>query len=74
MEKLTISILSFLLLCSQLYSQVNIGISKSKRFVINKETGKPFFWLGDTAWELFHRLTREETEKYFRKRAGQELM
>ena len=21
--------------------------------------GEPFFWLGDTAWELFHRLDRE---------------
>lgn len=31
--------------------------------------GKPFFLLGDTAWELFHRLTREETELYLRNRA-----
>lgn len=33
--------------------------------------GKPFFLLGDTAWELFHRLTREETELYLKKRAEQ---
>lgn len=26
--------------------------------------GKPFFYLGDTAWELFHRLNREEADKY----------
>ena len=26
--------------------------------------GKPFFWLADTAWELFHRLTLEEAELY----------
>lgn len=26
--------------------------------------GKPFFWLGDTGWLLFTRLTREETEQY----------
>lgn len=31
--------------------------------------GKPFFLLGDTAWELFHRLTREETEVYLKNRA-----
>jgi hypothetical protein len=31
--------------------------------------GKPFFLLGDTAWELFHRLTREEAELYLRNRA-----
>src|SRR5690606_2233883 len=29
------------------------------------EDGTPFFWLGDTAWELFHRLTREEIMQYF---------
>src|SRR5690349_15248581 len=28
------------------------------------EDGTPFFWLGDTAWELFHRLTREEIKFY----------
>jgi hypothetical protein len=26
--------------------------------------GKPFFWLGDTGWLLFTKLTREETETY----------
>ncbi len=26
--------------------------------------GPPFFWLGDTAWELFHRLTRDEIKSY----------
>lgn len=26
--------------------------------------GTPFFWLGDTAWELFHRLTLKEIEQY----------
>lgn len=31
--------------------------------------GKPFFWLGDTAWELFHRLTREEADMYLKNRA-----
>ena len=32
---------------------------------------QPFFWLGDTAWELFHRLNREEAERYLRNRAEQ---
>jgi len=34
--------------------------------------GTPFFWLGDTAWELFHRLTREEAALYLedRRRKG----
>lgn len=32
--------------------------------------GSPFFYLGDTAWELFHRLTREEAAEYLKDRAG----
>lgn len=31
--------------------------------------GKSFFLLGDTAWELFHRLTRDETEVFLKNRA-----
>ncbi len=31
--------------------------------------GKVFFWLGDTGWELFHRLNREEAVKYLDNRA-----
>src|SRR5215470_17400266 len=33
------------------------------------ENGKPFFYLGDTAWELFHRLNREEASEYLSNRA-----
>src|SRR3569833_2068273 len=28
------------------------------------EDGTPFFWLGDTGWELFHRLTLPEIATY----------
>lgn len=31
--------------------------------------GTPFFYLGDTAWELFHRLSREEADDYLNDRA-----
>ena len=34
-------------------------------------TGTPFFYLGDTAWELFHRLDREEADEYLSLRAAQ---
>lgn len=44
----------------------------SGRYLVT-ETGKPFFYLGDTAWELFHRLTREETELYLKDRAYKEF-
>ncbi|HEY9077218.1 MAG TPA: glycoside hydrolase family 140 protein [Anaerolineaceae bacterium] len=40
------------------------------RFLMT-EDGNPFFWLGDTAWELFHRLTLEEADYYFRTRTAQ---
>jgi len=30
--------------------------------------GKPFFWLGDTAWELFHRLDQNEVRYYLENR------
>src|ERR1044071_6109171 len=32
--------------------------------------GTPFFWLGDTGWELFHRLTLEEIKTYLDNRAA----
>lgn len=35
------------------------------------QEGKPFFYLGDTAWELFTRLTKSEVEKYFQVRKEQ---
>lgn len=37
------------------------------------ENGEPFYYLGDTAWELFHRLTREEVQEYLDVRARQEF-
>ncbi len=38
---------------------------------LQTEKGEPFFWLGDTAWELLHRTTREECSYYLRTRAVQ---
>ncbi len=43
-------------------------MSENQRFLVTGD-GRPFFWLGDTAWELFHRLNREEAERYLRNRA-----
>jgi hypothetical protein len=47
-----------------------LRVSDNRRYLVT-ETGEPFFWLGDTAWELFHRLTREEVDLYLRTRAAQ---
>ena len=41
------------------YPAPRLAVSANKRFLVTAD-GKPFFWLGDTAWELFHRTTREE--------------
>jgi len=35
------------------------------------EDGTPFFWLGDTGWELIHRLNRQEVEMYLKTRREQ---
>ena len=45
-----------------------LKVSDNKRFLVY-EDGKPFFWLGDTAWELFHRLNREDASRYLENRA-----
>ncbi len=45
-----------------------LRVSDNHRFLVTAE-GKPFFWLGDTAWELFHRLNREEATLYLEDRA-----
>ena len=46
-----------------------LKVSDNQRFLVG-EDGKPFFWLGDTAWELFHRLNREEADRYLEDRAA----
>ncbi len=45
-----------------------LRVSENSRFLVQAD-GKAFFWLGDTAWELFHRLNREEAEIYLKDRA-----
>jgi len=47
-----------------------LKVSENRRFIVRAD-GTPFFYLGDTAWELFHRLTREEAEEYLKVRAAQ---
>lgn len=44
-----------------------LRVSANRRFLETAE-GKPFFWLGDTGWLLFHKLTREEADRYLEDR------
>ena len=47
-----------------------LKVSENHRFLATAD-GEPFFYLGDTAWELFHRLNREDAERYLTRRAAQ---
>lgn len=38
---------------------------------LETDDGRPFFWLGDTAWQLVHSTTRDECDYYMRTRARQ---
>lgn len=45
-----------------------LRVSENQRFLVDAQ-GAPFFYLGDTAWEIFHRLDREDADTYLRNRA-----
>lgn len=58
------------LLISFTISSQSLKVSNSGRYFETKD-GDTFLWLGDTAWELFHRLDREEATHYLTTRANQ---
>ena len=37
-----------------------LKVSNDQHF-LETESGEPFFWMGDTAWELVHRLDKDTT-------------
>ncbi len=45
-----------------------LKVSDDRRYITTAD-GQPFFWLGGTAWELIHRLTKEEIDLYLQDRA-----
>lgn len=47
-----------------------LRVSADKRF-LETAAGKPFFYLADTGWELFHRLNREDAVRYLETRTSQ---
>ncbi|MEZ4777199.1 MAG: glycoside hydrolase family 140 protein [Bacteroidia bacterium] len=50
-------------------SNPSLKVSDNHRYLTFAD-GKPFYYLGDTAWELFHRLNREEADLYLEDRAA----
>jgi hypothetical protein len=47
--------------------RAQIRVSDNHRF-LQTQDGKPFFWLGDTDWEMVHRLKRDEISQLIRAR------
>lgn len=66
MQRLIVAIL-ILLQTMPCFSQLVVS---SDHHYLRTKSGKPFFWLGDTAWELFHRLNRQEAIAYLNNRAA----
>lgn len=46
-----------------------LHVGPHHRYLVRGD-GRPFFYLGDTAWQLFHRLNREEANFYLADRAA----
>jgi hypothetical protein len=72
MARVLASLLALPVLAGSLASAAplpRLRVSDNHHFLVT-EDGKPFFWLGDTAWELFHRLSREDAARYLDDRAA----
>ena len=48
---------------------MKLCVSANKRYIVDQD-GKPFFYLGDTAWTLFKRLNHNDVEEYLKNRAA----
>lgn len=53
-------------------SPMKLSISPNGRRFLRPD-GAPFFYLADTAWELFHLLTKDEAHYYLERRAAQKF-
>jgi len=73
-RRLVAAIAASLLLASNLSAADNLTQplrqSPDGHFLTQPD-GTPFFWLADTAWPLFARLSREDADRYFQDRAAQ---
>jgi hypothetical protein len=67
--KLLATLLGFFVLHAGAAVKGPLRVSENGRH-LQYTGGTPFFYMGDTAWELFHRLNREEAELYLRNRSA----
>jgi hypothetical protein len=69
-----ISIFFLLLIQTSAQAQIKplpkLKVSSNGRYFAT-QNGQPFFWLGDTGWLLFIKLTREEAVQYLEQRKQQ---
>jgi hypothetical protein len=73
MKKHLVFICTMMVIASNgIYAVQGLKVSPNGRFLIY-EDGKPFFYLGDTAWQLFHRLDREQADLYLSNRAEKDF-
>src|SRR6185437_9363608 len=72
MKPLPMLIALALSLCVAQAATPRLKVSENKRFLVTAD-GQPFFWLGDTTWELFHRLNREDAIKLLENRAARKF-
>ncbi len=63
-------LVTFTISAEQKTAQIGLKVSPNSRYLTTSE-GKPFFYLADTAWELFHRTDAKEAEVYLDRRAAQ---
>ncbi len=71
MEKITFLLIGIFLLfgCQNQKESIEekLRVSTNGRY-LEDNTGKPFLYLGCTAWELFHKLNREDATEYLENR------
>ncbi|HEX3079567.1 MAG TPA: DUF4038 domain-containing protein, partial [Puia sp.] len=61
----------FVILCCLFFLSAKAQFQPSPNGHYLLRSGKDFFWLGDTGWELFHRLNREQADQYLKTRSSQ---
>ena len=65
----TLLLILFTVSCNQKNEVKRISISDNGHYLTDTD-GKPFYWIGDTGWAMFQRLTREEVNNYLDDRSN----